>query len=441
LVLIFLDHLLEHPVMLHSLPLQGSLNSNRILKTDTLMVVVSSTILAMETCFDSNLGCDRNRNIEHKGVTPMMTQATPRICLTMMVKNEAQIILRCLESVVELVDTWVVCDTGSTDGTQEIIQNFFKERQIPGELHQQEWKNYGHNRTLTLQAAKGKGQYLLLADADYIFHLNSREFLDNLTAPAYNYGNVGSQLSYAMTKLLKGDLDWRYVGVTHEYVDCISDPNFLGKLGTISDFYVEEKYDGGNRTHKFENDIALLSQGLIDEPNNSRYMFYLGRSYEDTKQYELAVRYYRMRAAAGGWREEVYYSNYAIARCMIALNQGYGDVLEASLKAFETIPYRLEAMHELVRYCRVNGHFSCGYLLGHTLVDLPYPSQDILFLNPQVYSWGMKDEVAICAFYTNRFAESQRLNEEILASGAVPADQLERIEKNLNFSKERLKAA
>jgi hypothetical protein len=168
-------------------------------------------------------------------------------------------------------------------------------------------------------------------------------------------------------------------------------------------------------------------------------MFYLARSYEDTKQYELAVRYYRMRVAAGGWREEVYYSYYAITRCMIVLNQEFGDVLEAALRAHEIIPYRLEAMHELVRYCRVNGHYNTGYLLGHSLVDLPYPTQDILFLNPQVYSWGMKDEVALCAFYTNRYELSLRLNEEILASGAVPPVQVDRIEKNLHFSKERLK--
>jgi glycosyltransferase involved in cell wall biosynthesis len=366
------------------------------------------------------------------------TMATPRICLTMMVKNESSIILRCLESVVEMIDTWVVCDTGSTDGTQEIIQKFFADRGIPGELHQHEWKNYGHNRTLTLQAARGKGDYLLLADADYIFHISSLDFRNGLSAPAYNYRNIGSQLSYAMTKLLKGDLDWRYVGVTHEYVDCLSDPNYLSKCGSVEDFYVEEKYDGGNRTHKFENDIALLSQGIIDEPENARYMFYLARSYEDTKQYELAVRYYRMRAAAGGWREEVYYSYYAMTRCMIALNQEFGDVLEAALRAHEVIPYRLEAMHELVRYCRVKGHYSVGYLLGSSLVDLPYPSKDILFLNPQVYSWGMKDEVALCAFYTNRYEESQRLNEEILATGMVPNDQLERVQKNLQFSKERL---
>ena len=79
-----------------------------------------------------------------------------KLCLTMMVKNEAHIIKRCLESVVDIIDYWVICDTGSTDGTQEIIQNYFDKQNISGELFQHTWGNYGHNRTLTLECAKGK---------------------------------------------------------------------------------------------------------------------------------------------------------------------------------------------------------------------------------------------------------------------------------------------
>ncbi|WP_225094669.1 hypothetical protein [Streptomyces sp. CoH27] len=39
------------------------------------------------------------------------------LCLCLMVKNEARVIERCLELVRPLVDTWVISDTGSTDGT------------------------------------------------------------------------------------------------------------------------------------------------------------------------------------------------------------------------------------------------------------------------------------------------------------------------------------
>ena len=61
----------------------------------------------------------------------------------MIVKNETHIIHECLESVAPLIDYWVISDTGSTDGTQELITKFFAEKGIPGELHQDEWKGFG----------------------------------------------------------------------------------------------------------------------------------------------------------------------------------------------------------------------------------------------------------------------------------------------------------
>ena len=67
----------------------------------------------------------------------MLNNITPRrptVCLSMIVKNEAPVIRRCLASVCPLIDSWVIIDTGSNDGTQEIIREYL--RDIPGELHE-----------------------------------------------------------------------------------------------------------------------------------------------------------------------------------------------------------------------------------------------------------------------------------------------------------------
>ena len=63
------------------------------------------------------------------------------LCLNMIVKNEIKIIKRCLDSISDYLDYWVICDTGSTDGTQKFIKNYFKEKKIKEELHQVEWVN------------------------------------------------------------------------------------------------------------------------------------------------------------------------------------------------------------------------------------------------------------------------------------------------------------
>lgn len=46
------------------------------------------------------------------------------ISLCMIVKNEEDVIARCLESVKDLVDEINIVDTGSTDNTKKIVKQF-----------------------------------------------------------------------------------------------------------------------------------------------------------------------------------------------------------------------------------------------------------------------------------------------------------------------------
>jgi glycosyltransferase involved in cell wall biosynthesis len=93
---------------------------------------------------------------------------TKTLCLNMIVKDESDIIRETLENLVQHLDLdyWVISDTGSTDNTQQIILDFFKEKNIPGELFQDTWKDFGHNRTLALEHAYKKSDYLFIFDAD-----------------------------------------------------------------------------------------------------------------------------------------------------------------------------------------------------------------------------------------------------------------------------------
>ena len=54
----------------------------------------------------------------------------PKICLNMIVKNESAIIIRLLESVIPLIDSYCICDTGSTDNTITLIKEYCKSKNI-----------------------------------------------------------------------------------------------------------------------------------------------------------------------------------------------------------------------------------------------------------------------------------------------------------------------
>ena len=98
----------------------------------------------------------------------LTNRSEPLLCLNMIVKNESHIIKNTLTNLLKKVkfDYWVISDTGSTDNTKELITEFFKEADIPGELFDDEWKDFGHNRTIALAHAFGKSKYLMVFDAD-----------------------------------------------------------------------------------------------------------------------------------------------------------------------------------------------------------------------------------------------------------------------------------
>ena len=93
--------------------------------------------------------------------------AKPTITLCMIVKDENHPhLLECLDSMKNHIDYWVICDTGSTDGTQDIIKNYFKEAGIEGELHEIPWEGFGKCRTESIKLCDGKADYAWVIDAD-----------------------------------------------------------------------------------------------------------------------------------------------------------------------------------------------------------------------------------------------------------------------------------
>ena len=96
----------------------------------------------------------------------------PILCLNMIVKNESKIITRLFDSVVPIIDCYCICDTGSTDNTIEIIENYFKEKNISGKIIQEQFQDFAYNRNFALQKCEGMSEYILFLDADMQLIIN-----------------------------------------------------------------------------------------------------------------------------------------------------------------------------------------------------------------------------------------------------------------------------
>ena len=136
----------------------------------------------------------------------------------MIVKNEAAVIARCLASVRPLIDHWVIVDTGSTDGTQEIIRQTLSD--LPGNLYERPWVDFGHSRTEALRLAKPLGDYTLIIDADDVLEFPPDFKLPALVADFDTVEIRNKYRRYRRLQLIRNSLPWRYEGVLHEFLSC-----------------------------------------------------------------------------------------------------------------------------------------------------------------------------------------------------------------------------
>ena len=140
------------------------------------------------------------------------------IALCMIVKNEAPVIAQCLESMRSLIDYWVIADTGSTDGTQDIILNTFKD--IPGELHQRPWIDFAFNRSEVLTLARPHADYSFIIDADDQVEITPGYKLPYLKADTFSIEIINQNRRYWRPQLVSNALPWRFEGAVHEFLSC-----------------------------------------------------------------------------------------------------------------------------------------------------------------------------------------------------------------------------
>jgi len=354
-----------------------------------------------------------------------MNDSGQTICLSMIVRNEAAVIRRCLASVLPIIDYWVIVDTGSTDGTQDIVRDCLNN--VPGELIERPWVDFGHNRTEALGYARGHGTYVLVIDADEVLEVLDGFSKSDLNADAclvdVHYGSK----AYVRKQLLRNKLPWRYIGVLHEYAFCeeAKSEEFAAGLRT-------RVYHEGARARDpltYRRDAILLETALLKEPQNARYVFYLAQSYRDADDLELAVRNYKRRVEMGGWTEEVWFSLYQIASLHERMGYPWGAVMEDYLAAFQFGPERAEPLYRIgMRYQR-SGDFHLARLFFSRATNLQCPARDRLFVEKDVYDYLLALEYAAACSGSGEHEQAITTCNSLLGSGVLPPDRIDRVLK------------
>ena len=322
-----------------------------------------------------------------------------KLCLSMIVRQEARIILRCLNSVVTLIDSFIIHDTGSTDSTVYLINDFFKEHNIDGKVEYKEFIDFSTNRNLALCQACSEypEKPILLIDADMEVICNG----DLILQPNVSYYIIQqhNQLKYSNRRIVWSGNSPKYHGRTHE---CCSIQGMSGYLDSHT-ILIKDNNDGGSKRDKHERDIRLLSQDLEENSASSRSLFYLAQSYHDLGDDEVALEKYQEYIRSfehTAWPEEVFYSRYMVGRLLRRLERR-NDAVFSLLLAFQYRPHRLEPLQELCEICREDGNYHLAAMFGEAgLRSSQMKNNDILFVKT-IDEIDFKSELSISLYYTS----------------------------------------
>lgn len=367
------------------------------------------------------------------------------IALVMIVKDEAHIIQKTLQNILDHIqlDSWYISDTGSTDGTQDLIKNFFLSKNIPGELFHNDWVNFGVNRSLSISNAFNKSDFILLFDADDYFVGNVKDCIPKkLDKDAYSLTLSTCPGFYYKRPIIVSNrnIKFFYEGVLHEFLT--SKSNFT--VEHIKGDYHIHGGTIGNDAAKYARDAIVFENALAnlskeDEHMRNRYTYYLGQSYRDSEQGDKAIEAFLKRTTLGGWNQEIYMSFYEVAKQYITKNYCQ-DSLFYALCAHDTFPTRLEAIRLAVGILRSQKKYTMAYILLKSINPalLDADTTNYLFCHKYVYDWEITYEMTLLYFYNNDFDIVNQFQRLLKFKKDLPEDVLNSCIKNIKIYSQKI---
>ena len=372
------------------------------------------------------------------------------LCLNMIVKDESLIILETLKNVTEHleIDYWVISDTGSTDNTCEIIEKFFSEKKIPGELIHNPWKDFGHNRTLALKAAYNKTDFLLIFDADdEICGEFNMPFKNKDPSKLYVHEDqymvkIGKGFTWVRPLVINNRKKWMFHGIIHEFLSNLEDVSCASIIE--GDYYINARTIG-NRSKDSEKYIKdanrLKSEYFIelqkpDKGLSNRYAFYAARSFHDSgpEFFKDALEWYKIVINnSSQWAQERYYSSYSSG----LLYEKQDDFENALLYFLKTVEYdaeRIEGIASAMQLCYNRGHHVLvNSLYSRFKNNIYFPKSSKLFNVSYFYNDRIQYINSISAYYANDYAGGYNCCKHIILNNKLSDSELFRTVSNLCF--------
>lgn len=388
-----------------------------------------------------------------------------KLILTQIMKNEAHVAERMLNSIKNIVDGIVVVDTGSTDDSINIVRSWGEKNGIETYVFERAFDNFENSRNHSFEKARevflskndGHTYYNFWLDFDEQLVVDPKFDKQKIDKDLYMFNTYINSMKYTRNELCRLDKPFRFFGPVHEYI--ISEtPNITS--GLMEGLTVRVQMDGGswkgNIPDKYKKHAAILEDYIDNVNRDPRWVFYTAQSYHDSasipdNRYEneerlrRSLKYYKERIGrTDGYEEERFYSQFRVGTIKKALELPWAEVHQEFLKAYSMDPLRAEPIKAIIDYYLTVGEWNMAYLYTKFAKEnfhgkSPYPTR-LLFVDESLYMWRILEVHSAACFYTGRKQEANetynQLQEIIKKSPQYFTQQdIDKINSNAQFFK------
>ena len=335
-----------------------------------------------------------------------------KIAVCVMMKNEEIALRKTLNSVKDVVNGYILYDTGSTDATLTVAKEYEPSHVLKGKFI-----DFATSRNELLTFAKSFTclyNYFLLMDCnEQLQHYNLREEIGT-ECDAYYVRQIwftGYNTEFYNIRLIRSNLECKYIGRVHEYLELPPDctPNVIN----VTYLYQDRGSNCTSSVIRWKQDVALLNQDALDDDKNCRTMFYLAQTYECLNDHENAYKWYKKRSNQEcNFIEERYLST---ERC--------GDLATTIAKKIywyvkaSDLMLRVEPLIKLAKLFQKKKKFYLAYPFIAMACSLPYPTNCILFVNKTDYDYTRWHLMGIIAYYVQRYDEGKKACQKAIDTG------------------------
>jgi len=287
------------------------------------------------------------------------------INLCIMVKNGGELFQQMLVKNIDIFDRWTILDTGSTDGTQDVIKNLLVGKKN-GALYEEPFINFRESRNRCLELAGTKCKYNLMLDDTYVIEGDLRSFLTEIRGDqfgdSYSLTVKSHDVEYISNRITKSELKLKYIYTMHEVIQNENNinvrvPENRAVINDLNNAYMQNRSD----TRK-EYDLKCLYEMLEEYPNEPRHLFYLAQTYKMLNNFEKAAEYYYKRAFfhIEGFEQEKFDALFEFTRISIyKLKKPWREYEKYYKLCIEWQPTRPEGDYFLgINYFIDNDHFT-----------------------------------------------------------------------------------